>query len=156
MQATIVPVYQLIFLIGGDGASSSSEAFNDEDDTNGFQLLNEVESGGTLSSLFTILRLFTCAARRLVISRKQSLTYYMIGKTSSCGMMRLNSCQLKANGVLQHDTLPTFPHFSSISAPRPDPPQKPRTVQAIGAVDDLADGREPLVSFGIPSLRKQL
>lgn len=32
---------------------------DDEDDHNGFQLLNEVESGGTLSSLFTILRLFT-------------------------------------------------------------------------------------------------
>ncbi|KAF9502205.1 patatin-domain-containing protein [Pleurotus eryngii] len=31
----------------------------DEDDTNGYQLLNEVGSGGTLSSLFTILSLFT-------------------------------------------------------------------------------------------------
>ena len=39
--------------------NSPSDAFDDEDDTNGFQLLNEVESGGTLSSLFTILRLFT-------------------------------------------------------------------------------------------------
>jgi lysophospholipid hydrolase len=31
----------------------------DEEDTNGYQLLNEVGSGGTLSSLFTILSLFT-------------------------------------------------------------------------------------------------
>ncbi|EEB87255.1 hypothetical protein MPER_15473, partial [Moniliophthora perniciosa FA553] len=31
----------------------------DNEDTNGFQLLNEVGSGGTLSSLFTILSLFT-------------------------------------------------------------------------------------------------
>lgn len=31
----------------------------DEDNTNGYQLLNEVGSGGTLSSLFTILSLFT-------------------------------------------------------------------------------------------------
>ncbi|GAA99008.1 uncharacterized protein L969DRAFT_100884 [Mixia osmundae IAM 14324] len=34
------------------------DAYDDEDD-NGFQLLNEVENGGTLSSLFTILSLFT-------------------------------------------------------------------------------------------------
>lgn len=34
------------------------DAYDDEDD-NGFQLLNNVESGGTLSSLFTILSLFT-------------------------------------------------------------------------------------------------
>jgi lysophospholipid hydrolase len=31
----------------------------DDDDMNGYQLLNEVGSGGTLSSLFTILSLFT-------------------------------------------------------------------------------------------------
>jgi lysophospholipid hydrolase len=31
----------------------------DEEDMNGYQLLNEVGSGGTLSSLFTILSLFT-------------------------------------------------------------------------------------------------
>jgi len=37
----------------------SPEPFDDDEDNNGFQLLNEVESGGTLSSLFTILRLFT-------------------------------------------------------------------------------------------------
>ncbi|SNX82618.1 related to NTE1 - Serine esterase [Melanopsichium pennsylvanicum] len=34
------------------------DSIQDEDD-NGYQLLNEVESGGTLSSLFTILSLFT-------------------------------------------------------------------------------------------------
>ena len=34
------------------------DAYDDEDD-NGYQLLNNVESGGTLSSLFTILSLFT-------------------------------------------------------------------------------------------------
>ncbi|KAK4055464.1 phosphatidylcholine and lysophosphatidylcholine phospholipase [Microbotryomycetes sp. JL201] len=34
------------------------DAYDDEDD-NGWQLLNNVESGGTLSSLFTILSLFT-------------------------------------------------------------------------------------------------
>lgn len=33
--------------------------FDEDGETNGYQLLNEVESGGTLSSLFTILRLFT-------------------------------------------------------------------------------------------------
>lgn len=34
------------------------DAYDDEDD-NGYQLLNNVQSGGTLSSLFTILSLFT-------------------------------------------------------------------------------------------------
>lgn len=40
------------------GGRDQSIWYDDEDD-NGFQLLNEVESGGTLSSLFTILSLFT-------------------------------------------------------------------------------------------------
>jgi lysophospholipid hydrolase len=35
------------------------DGFRDEDDMNGYQLLNEVGNGGTLSSLFTILSLFT-------------------------------------------------------------------------------------------------
>ncbi|CAO1630888.1 unnamed protein product [Sympodiomycopsis kandeliae] len=42
--------------------TNSPESFDDDEDdndNNGFQLLNEVESGGTLSSLFTILSLFT-------------------------------------------------------------------------------------------------
>ena len=38
--------------------SRRPDAYDDEDD-NGYQLLNNVESGGTLSSLFTILSLFT-------------------------------------------------------------------------------------------------
>lgn len=38
--------------------SKARDAYDDEDD-NGYQLLNDVESGGTLSSLFTILSLFT-------------------------------------------------------------------------------------------------
>lgn len=38
--------------------SKARDAYDDEDD-NGYQLLNNVESGGTLSSLFTILSLFT-------------------------------------------------------------------------------------------------
>lgn len=38
--------------------SQRKDAYDDEDD-NGYQLLNNVESGGTLSSLFTILSLFT-------------------------------------------------------------------------------------------------
>jgi len=38
--------------------SKGADAYDDEDD-NGYQLLNNVESGGTLSSLFTILSLFT-------------------------------------------------------------------------------------------------
>lgn len=43
-----------------DGTSPTrpADSFDDEEH-NGFQLLNEVESGGTLSSLFTILSLFT-------------------------------------------------------------------------------------------------
>ncbi|KAK4690372.1 hypothetical protein P7C70_g9601, partial [Phenoliferia sp. Uapishka_3] len=40
------------------GQSSSANKYDDEDD-NGYQLLNNVQSGGTLSSLFTILSLFT-------------------------------------------------------------------------------------------------
>ena len=40
-------------------SSDSQEGLWDEDDMNGYQLLNEVGSGGTLSSLFTILSLFT-------------------------------------------------------------------------------------------------
>lgn len=38
--------------------SKGRDAYDDEDD-NGYQLLNNVENGGTLSSLFTILSLFT-------------------------------------------------------------------------------------------------
>lgn len=41
-----------------EGATRAADEFEDEEHS-GFQLLNEVESGGTLSSLFTILRLFT-------------------------------------------------------------------------------------------------
>lgn len=44
------------------GNSSSSEVARDaydDEDTNGYQLLNNVENGGTLSSLFTILSSFT-------------------------------------------------------------------------------------------------
>ncbi|TFK56806.1 patatin-domain-containing protein [Heliocybe sulcata] len=43
---------------GQQGDQSSGGSW-DEDDTNGYQLLNEVKNGGTLSSLFTILSLFT-------------------------------------------------------------------------------------------------
>lgn len=43
----------------GGNATFPSDPLDDDGDNNGFQLLNEVESGGTLSSLFTILRLFT-------------------------------------------------------------------------------------------------
>lgn len=42
----------------GQEAQRPADAFEDEEQS-GFQLLNEVESGGTLSSLFTILSLFT-------------------------------------------------------------------------------------------------
>lgn len=45
-------------LPGGAENNRPIDAFEDEEHT-GFQLLNEVESGGTLSSLFTILSLFT-------------------------------------------------------------------------------------------------
>lgn len=38
--------------------AKARDAYDDEDD-NGYQLLNNVENGGTLSSLFTILSLFT-------------------------------------------------------------------------------------------------
>ncbi|GAA5986855.1 hypothetical protein JCM10908_000923 [Rhodotorula pacifica] len=38
---------------------SDTDATDDEEEGKGWQLLNSVESGGTLSSLFTILRLFT-------------------------------------------------------------------------------------------------
>ncbi|KAN0060719.1 phosphatidylcholine and lysophosphatidylcholine phospholipase [Thecaphora frezii] len=42
----------------GTVAAQEADAFDDEE-LSGYQLLNEVESGGTLSSLFTILSLFT-------------------------------------------------------------------------------------------------
>jgi lysophospholipid hydrolase len=41
------------------GQSSEGQNLWDHEDMNGYQLLNEVGSGGTLSSLFTILSLFT-------------------------------------------------------------------------------------------------
>ncbi|KAF5352701.1 hypothetical protein D9756_005855 [Leucocoprinus leucothites] len=41
------------------GSSSKDDNLWDDEDMNGYQLLNEVGSGGTLSSLFTILSLFT-------------------------------------------------------------------------------------------------
>ena len=42
-----------------DHPSEAHQSPWDDDDMNGYQLLNEVGSGGTLSSLFTILSLFT-------------------------------------------------------------------------------------------------
>lgn len=48
----IMPVY-------ADAPAGSAGDFDEDPEDNGFQLLNEVETGGTLSSLFTILRLFT-------------------------------------------------------------------------------------------------
>lgn len=42
-----------------DQASEGRHSSWDDEDMNGYQLLNEVGSGGTLSSLFTILSLFT-------------------------------------------------------------------------------------------------
>lgn len=45
-------------LPAGTASAVGQDSVEDEDD-NGYQLLNEVESGGTLSSLFTILSLFT-------------------------------------------------------------------------------------------------
>lgn len=44
---------------GPDDYGSDTEVTDDEEEGKGWQLLNSVESGGTLSSLFTILRLFT-------------------------------------------------------------------------------------------------
>lgn len=41
------------------GQSADQQGAWDNEDANGYQLLNEVGSGGTLSSLFTILSLFT-------------------------------------------------------------------------------------------------
>ncbi|SOV06700.1 Lysophospholipase NTE1 [Ustilago sp. UG-2017a] len=45
-------------LPAGTASAVGQDSVEDEDDS-GYQLLNEVESGGTLSSLFTILSLFT-------------------------------------------------------------------------------------------------
>ncbi|EKM84018.1 hypothetical protein AGABI1DRAFT_33142 [Agaricus bisporus var. burnettii JB137-S8] len=42
-----------------DSSDATRESLWDDEDMNGYQLLNEVGSGGTLSSLFTILSLFT-------------------------------------------------------------------------------------------------
>jgi lysophospholipid hydrolase len=42
-----------------DSSDATQENLWDDEDMNGYQLLNEVGSGGTLSSLFTILSLFT-------------------------------------------------------------------------------------------------
>lgn len=42
-----------------DTPESLAGDFDEDPEDNGYQLLNEVETGGTLSSLFTILRLFT-------------------------------------------------------------------------------------------------
>jgi lysophospholipid hydrolase len=47
------------YVTAGGNATFPSDPLDDDEDNNGFQLLNEVETGGTLSSLFTILRLFT-------------------------------------------------------------------------------------------------
>lgn len=48
-----------VFAQTGQQAVPDQRGSWDEDDMNGYQLLNEVGSGGTLSSLFTILSLFT-------------------------------------------------------------------------------------------------
>jgi lysophospholipid hydrolase len=48
-----------VFAQTGHPVSDQRGGSWDEEDMNGYQLLNEVGSGGTLSSLFTILSLFT-------------------------------------------------------------------------------------------------
>lgn len=48
-----------VFAQTGQPVDADQKGSWDEDDNNGYQLLNEVGSGGTLSSLFTILSLFT-------------------------------------------------------------------------------------------------
>lgn len=48
-----------VFAQTGQPVDADQKGSWDEDDMNGYQLLNEVGSGGTLSSLFTILSLFT-------------------------------------------------------------------------------------------------
>lgn len=48
-----------VFAQTGPPAAADQRGSWDEEDMNGYQLLNEVGSGGTLSSLFTILSLFT-------------------------------------------------------------------------------------------------
>lgn len=48
-----------VFAQTGQPIDADQKGSWDEDDNNGYQLLNEVGSGGTLSSLFTILSLFT-------------------------------------------------------------------------------------------------
>ena len=48
-----------VFAQTGQPINADQKGSWDEDDNNGYQLLNEVGSGGTLSSLFTILSLFT-------------------------------------------------------------------------------------------------
>jgi lysophospholipid hydrolase len=50
---------QVFAQTGGSSTEDTAGTSWDEEDTNGYRLLNEVKSGGTLSSLFTILSLFT-------------------------------------------------------------------------------------------------
>ncbi|KZO92752.1 patatin-domain-containing protein [Calocera viscosa TUFC12733] len=57
--AVIDGVVQVYAQQGSSSSGHDSGGALDEDDLNGYQLLNEVSSGGTLSSLFTILSLFT-------------------------------------------------------------------------------------------------
>ncbi|KZT53781.1 patatin-domain-containing protein [Calocera cornea HHB12733] len=57
--AVIDGVVQVYAQQGSSASGHDSGGGLDEDDLNGYQLLNEVSSGGTLSSLFTILSLFT-------------------------------------------------------------------------------------------------
>ena len=101
----------------------------DEEDLNGYQLLNEVGAGGTLSSLFKILNLFT---EHVQIS-------WATDETPSEGRRSSSSSTYHSPG-----SNPTYPHFRSN-----------RTISDISVFDLDGRGATPISRSPRPSIRRE-
>lgn len=101
----------------------------DEEDLNGYQLLNEVGAGGTLSSLFKILNLFT---------EHVQISWATDGSPSE-GQHSPSSSAHHSPGPN-----PTYPHFRSN-----------RTISDISIFDLDGSGANPVSRSPLPSIRRE-
>ncbi|SPO44833.1 related to NTE1 - Serine esterase [Moesziomyces antarcticus] len=98
------------------------DSVEDEDD-NGYQLLNEVESGGTLSSLFTILSLFTEDVKLSfghehdMHSAPHNLGPSPMDRHFSFGSTAHSTRMGRGTGSADGSTAPTSPYASAFNAP---------------------------------------
>ncbi|SPO22455.1 related to NTE1 - Serine esterase [Ustilago trichophora] len=97
------------------------DSVEDEDD-NGYQLLNEVESGGTLSSLFTILSLFTEDVKLSFGDDDSHLGPHHLGTSNMDRHYNFSAGQYTGRGNrstpgADNSTAPTSPYASAFNPP---------------------------------------